>query len=167
MAKYSVEQFEADIAQLGGMIEGFYAGNAQGGGAKKGKKAMKKSTKPKATRKKSAKPKRKAKKGGAAKRWYKVVDVNGRPYPYYRRYAGAEPKDAALKAFHFICKKLKMGKGCNITFTLKETSRGSDKRTYGPYRGKYEKLPKPRLVKIGNKKITTVTHKRVVELVRK
>ena len=147
---YTVDQFEKDLAQLGGMIEGFYAGGAQGGGGKHHKKR-----------------KRRRRQRGGAKRFYKVVDVNGRPYPYYRRYAGAEPKDAALKAFHFICKKLKMGKGCTITFTLKETSRGSDKRTYGPYKGRYEKLAKPRMVKIGNKKITTVTHKRVVELVRK
>jgi hypothetical protein len=159
MARYSVEQFEQDLAQLGGMIEGFYAGN-QGGGQTGGRK------KAKAHKKKAKKRKRRHQKGGA-KRYYKVLDVNGRPYAYYRRYSGAEPKDAALKAFHFICKKLKMNKSCSITFTLKETSRGSDKRTYGPYRGRYEKLAKPRLVKIGNKKITTVTHKRVVELVRK
>lgn len=164
MAKYSVEQFQNDLAQLGGMIEGFYAGG-QAGGKQRKKSASKKSKKPKKTKRTKSSGKKKTQRGGA-KRFYKVSDVNGRPYPYYRRYTGAEPKDAALKAFHFICKKLNMDKSCNITFTLKETSRGSDKRTYGPYRGRYEKLDKPRLVKIGNKKITTVTHKRIVELVR-
>lgn len=144
---YTVEHFEKDLAQLGGMIEGFYSGDQTGG---------------------KKKTRRKRQRGGAkTKRWYKVVDVNGRPYPYYRRYSGAEPKDAAHKAFHFICDKLDMNKSCSITFTLKETTRGSDKRTYGPYKGRYKKLDKPRVVKIGNKKIATVTHDRIVELVRK
>jgi hypothetical protein len=155
---YTTEKFENDLKQLSGMIEGFYSNNQEGG------------KKPNQKSKKKLKQKKKThlKKGGAAKRWYKVVNVNGNPYQYYRRYKGAEPKDAALKAFHFICKKLGMGKSCSITFTLKETSRGSDKRNYGPYKGHYEKLPKPRVVTIkGKGKITTVTHKRVVELVRK
>jgi hypothetical protein len=179
MSGYSVEQFEKDLHQLGGMIEGFY----QGGGAKGGKRGKRKTKAKKknannnngnGNRKKAkAKPKRKRRKrGGATDRHYKVDKVDGRPYPYYRRYKGAEPKDAALKAFHFVCKKLGQGKGCQITFTLKETSRGSDKRTYGPYKGHYEKLPKPIPIIIKQKsgkmkKVGQRTHKRVVELVRK
>jgi hypothetical protein len=181
--KYTVEQFQQDINQLGGMIEQFYEennvnnhGNKKGGARKK--RTLSKQSKPK--KKKSSlmektkntlkKAKRalfgKSKKGGATKRYYKVVNVNGKPYLWYKRYSGAEPKDAAMKAFHFICKKLDQGKECKITFTLKETTRGSEKRTYGPYKGRYQKLATPRVVNIKGKKITTVTHKRVVELVR-
>jgi hypothetical protein len=161
---YTVAQFEKDLEQLGGMIDGFYSGKggAQFGGKKK-TKARK--TKPKKT---MAKRKvKKGKRGGAAKRYYKVTKVDGTNYPYYRRYAGAEPKDAALKAFHFICKKLGKGKACMITFELKETTRGSDKRTYGPYKGQYRKLDKPKPVIIKGKKIAVKTHERIVGLVRK
>lgn len=189
----SVADFERDLQQLGGMIEGFYSEPApvdhQAGGRKKKRSVLGralgavknavrkvKKTVGKKVRKVKAKKVRKGRKmrggsccgmsGGAGKRHYKVVDVNGKPYPFYYRYSGAEPKDAALKAFHFICKKLSMGRDCNITFTLKETTRGSDKRNYGPYRGKFVKLAKPVAIKIKGKVIHTKTHMRVVDLVR-
>lgn len=159
MSGYSLKQFNSDMKQLGGMIETFYShqGGSQNGGKRKkgGKKGGKKA---------------KHQSGGANApvRYYKVLSVNGRPYPFYRRYKGAEPKDAAKKAGKFICKKLKMeNKGCKLTFQLKETTRGSDKRTYGPYKGHFEKLNKPRTLKFPGKKQFVVTHKFMVKLSKK
>ena len=161
---YSLKQFNSDMQQLGGMIENFYSqqGGAQTGGRRKkgGKKGGKRGGK---------KCSRKHQSGGQAPvRYYKVLSVNGRPYPFYRRYKGAEPKDAAKKAGKFICKKLKMGnKGCKLTFQLKETTRGSDKRVYGPYKGHFDKLAKPRTLKFPGKKPFVVTHKFMVKLAKK
>lgn len=58
-----------------------------------------------------------------------------------------------------------MNKSCNLIFTLKETTRGSDKRTYGPYKYKYVKLDKPKTFKFkGMTKSHTQTHKIVGSL---
>lgn len=157
---YTVEQFEKDLQQLGGMIEGFYGQKGQSGGKKM-------------TKRKTAKRKMNKRRGGApseTKRAFKVKDVNGHPYRFYRRYKGAEPKDAAKKAFAFICKKLDRGKDCRITFTLQETTRGSGKRTYGPYSGHWKKKAKPRIFippGKGKKDAVKITHDRVVELASK
>lgn len=173
-SKYSLEAFNQDMAQLGGMIENFYTHT---GGARKKKPKTKKVKSVKSVKKvKKVKRSSKKKRGGsflqeggiaAQERYYKVLNVNGRPYPFYRRYKGAEPKDAAKKAGKFICKKLKMNKSCNITFELKETTRGSDKRSYGPYKGHFEKLAKPRVLKFPGKKPFTVAHKFMVKLAKK
>lgn len=158
---YSVAQFEKDLQQLGGMIEGFYGPN----GAQEGGKKM--------TKRKMTKRKMNKRRGGAAsetKRAFKVKDVNGHPYRFYRRYKGAEPKDAAKKAFAFICKKLDRGKDCRITFTLQETTRGSGKRTYGPYSGHWKKKAKPRIFYPPGKPKSEgvkITHDRIVELASK
>jgi hypothetical protein len=169
---YTVENFENDLKQLGGMIEGFY----QNGGKKKRSVApakKKKMVAKKKVAKKSVAGKKKVKRrqdGGEdrQKRTFKIVEVNGRPYPYYKRYRGAEPLDAAKKAFKFACKKLGMGKeACNITFTLKETSRGSKKRDYGPYKGKWMKLSKPKVYTPPGRAPVKITHSHHVELVGK
>lgn len=154
---YSLKQFNSDMQQLGGMIETFYS---QQGGSQKGGGRKKRGRKKKGGKKQKG--------GQALVRYYKVLSVNGRPYLFYRRYKGAEPKDAAKKAGKFICKKLKMGnKNCKITFQLKETTRGSDKRAYGPYKGHFEKLAKPRTLKFPGKKPFQVTHKFMVKLAKK
>jgi hypothetical protein len=161
-SKYSLKAFNQDMAQLGGMIENFYTHT---GGAIKNKPKTK-----------NVKRYSENKRGGsflqeggrvAQERYYKVLNVNGRPYPFYRRYKGAEPKDAAKKAGKFICKKLKMNKSCNLIFELKETTRGSDKRSYGPYKGHFEKLANPRVLKFPGKKPFTVAHKFMVKLAKK
>lgn len=159
---YTVEMFQEDLTQLGGMIEGFYDGS---GGKRKKSKTKKETPKRKKSTKRSASKKQS---GGVATRAYKIVSVNGKKYPHYRRYHGAEPKDAAKKAFHFICKKLGMNKSCDIKFVLQETTRNSKKRTYGPYRGRYEKLPKPRIYKPpAGREPVKITHRRVVDLIGK
>lgn len=169
---YTAEMFTQDLQQLGGMIEGFYDGqSAQAGGRSRKKSTSTKRKKSTSTKRKKSKKRSSSKKqqtGGVATRAYKILTVNGRKYPYYRRYHGAEPKDAAKKAFHFICKKLNMNKTCDIKFVLQETTRGSKKRTYGPYRGRYAKLPKPRIYKPpGGRKPVKITHRRVVDLIGK
>lgn len=167
MSTYTVENFENDLKQLGGMIEGFY----QNGGAKKKKvaKAPKKKVAKAPKKKKSVAAKKKRRQdGGEAKRRFKIVEVNGRPYPYPRPYRGAEPLDAAKKAFKFACKKLSMSKdSCKLTFTLKETTRGSKKREYGPYHGKWTKLPRAKVYTTPKGERVSISHKHHVELVGK
>jgi hypothetical protein len=163
MSTYTVENFENDLQQLGGMIEGFY----QNGGKKK--KATT-AAKAKAVTKKVAKKKmvKRHQDGGEAKRRFKIVEVNGHPYPYPRPYRGAEPLDAAKKAFKFACKKLSMSKdACKLTFTLKETTRGSKKREYGPYQGKWMKLPRAKVYTTPKGERVSISHKHHVELLGK
>jgi hypothetical protein len=171
-SKYSLEAFNQDMAQLGGMIENFYTHT---GGARK-KKPKTKNVKTVKKVKRGGKEsdneitdnedvynsddklnKRKVSMLNTNKRYYKITTVNETPYPFNnKRYSGAEPKDAAKKAGKFICKKLKINKPCNITFELKETTRGSDKRLYGPYEGHFDTNLKKPTVKIfpGGKKFT-------------
>ena len=100
-------------------------------------------------------------------RRFKVITVDGNPYPFYRPYKGAEPKDAAKKAGKRICDKLydNKGKNCKLaSFELKETTRGSQKRVYGPYIGEFEKLATPRKLKFKGKPEFVQTHRFVVKL---
>lgn len=64
------------------------------------------------------------------------------------------PLDAAKKAFTSKCKAMKSGnkQKCRITFEIQETTRGSNKKVYGPYYGYMKKLDKPRIVKYPGKK---------------
>jgi hypothetical protein len=59
-----------------------------------------------------------------------------------------------------------MGKGCKInSFEIKETTRGSSKKVYGPYTSNYVKLDKPRILtfkKTGAK--INQTHAYVIKL---
>ena len=166
---YTLEQFNNDMHQLGGMIENFYSHNG-GKRMRGGENEVKLPPKNKSPSKNKSPPKNKPKVTRKEKvksdvRRYKVLNVNGAPYPHYRLYRGAEPKDAAKKAGKFICKKLNMGKECKLaSFELQETTRGSDKRVYGPYVGEYEKLPKPRKLNFKGKPEFIQTHKFVVKL---
>jgi hypothetical protein len=173
-SKYSLEAFNDDMKQLGGMIENFYTNTS----SEKNKHSVKSKYKKHSKYQKGGEEpteeeptgevepsrdeegndkknnKRKSKDIYDNTRRYRVLTVDGVIYPYYRPYKGKEPKDAAKKAGKFICKKLKINKPCNIKFELKEITRGSDKRTYGPYEGRYDKtLKKPVLKKFpGGKK---------------
>lgn len=172
--KYTMENFSSDLAQLGGMIENFYT--QQGGRRRRPKPLSNNNVKNvRNNRNNIAKNVRNIKKNVQKleknvnkkdnKRNFKILTLNGKPYPYPSPYKGAEPKDAAKKAFHFACKKLQMNKNCKLTFTLKETTRGSDKRTYGPYTGFYQKRSKPKTFKFpGMDKPQVQTHDRVVKL---
>ena len=87
---YSLKHFNHDLKQLGGMIETFYSQNggrsSSRGGKKRGGQPNVKQTN----------------ENQSTVRHYKVLSVNGKPYPFYKRYKGAEPKDAAKKAGKFI-----------------------------------------------------------------
>jgi hypothetical protein len=166
-SKYSLEAFNDDMKQLGGMIENFYTNTS---GEKKKHYVKSKSKKnykhqkggedteseeePSADEEGNDKNDKKNKDISDDTRRFRVLTVNGEVYPYYRAYKGREPKNAAKTAGKFICKKLKINKPCNIKYELKEITRGSDKRTYGPYKGYYDTtLKKPELKKFpGGKK---------------
>ena len=48
----------------------------------------------------------------------------------------ASPGQAARRAYKQICNKHNLkGTKCKITFSLRETTRGSSKKVYGPYAG--------------------------------
>jgi hypothetical protein len=167
MPAYTVTQFNKDLKQLGGMIENFYT--QQGGQPRRRQQQRKQNS----MSQKQKQRRRQQQRGGAKKpqRNFKILSVNGKPYPIVRPYKGAEPKDAAKKAGRFACKKLQLNKynnkTCNITFKLKETTRGSDKRVYGPYKGKFVKRNKPKVFKFkGMKKPYTSTHEFVVSLAK-
>jgi len=160
---YSLKNFNDDIRQLGGMIENFYS---QNGSKKRGGGQIHSFRQSGGEENNLNKNKEKENK---VVRYFKVLSVNGKPYPKYARYKGAEPKDAAKKAGKWICKALDMNnKNCKLEFQLKETTRGSDHRSYGPYKGHWEKLSKPKTFKFkGMTKPETVTHKFVVKLHKK
>lgn len=193
--KYSLAEFDSDLKQLGGMIENFYSQNkGKTGGGKRGskKKGGACGSKHYNNSLSGGKPSLDAssynigykmkeadgktwtvKKIKGVKKWvyerrYKVLSVNGRPYPKYSTYSGTEPKVAAKKAAKWICKQLNMNKNCTIIFQLKETTRGSDKRSYGPYKAHFQKLDKPKTFKFpGMNKPHTQTHDIIVKLAKK
>jgi hypothetical protein len=173
MPKYCLEQFNNDMTQLGGMIENFYSGKMKGGentiknksmkniaileqdvkqlekNITKLNKSMTKSnssmkTKSMTSLNSSIKTKSKNK---SNIRHFKIETVEGKPYTFEGRYSGREPKLAARKVVKHICEKLNMGKGCKInSFEIKEITRGSSKKVYGPYTSNYVKLDKPRIL---------------------
>jgi hypothetical protein len=77
---------------------------------------------------------------------FKIVEVNGKAVKYDSGASIKEhqtPLNAAKKLLKSIC--LQMGlKGmkkldCHVTFVIQETTRGSKKKMFGPYKGKYMK----------------------------
>ena len=132
------------------------------------KKSNKKNMRPmnakKNTKKNTNKNKKNTKKEDKPKRRFKVITVEGEPYAFPRPYTGREPKIAAKRAGKYICERLKLNKSCKIkSFELKETTRGSDKRVYGPYTGEWVKLDKVKKLSLKGKDIVQ-THQFVVKL---
>ena len=124
---YTQKQFESDLNQLEKLVSkgGYYSGNGVGeeshqeGGAKD---------------------------YDGSYRNFKIVEVNGKAVKYDSGASIKEhqtPLNAAKKLLKSIC--LQMGlKGnkkldCHVTFVIQETTRGSKKKIYGPYKGKYAK----------------------------
>jgi hypothetical protein len=77
---------------------------------------------------------------------FKIVELNGKAVKYDSSAAIKEnqtPLNAAKKLLKSIC--LQMGlKGmkkleCHATYVIQETTRGSKKKMFGPYKGKYSK----------------------------
>jgi hypothetical protein len=100
--------------------------------------------------------------GSKNKRSFRVVEVDGKPIKVGTRMAGRyhikqdqNPSDAAKKAYTALCnKKNKRNAGCKCTFTLRETTRGSKHKEYGPYLGTRKKLSKPIKVKFPKGTVT-------------
>ena len=95
-------------------------------------------------------------------RYFKVVKVNGKVIEDGGRYelplktkSGKPqrrgPKDKASTAFSELCQKSKKKEECKFTFSIQETTRGSDKKIYH-YEGKRVKLSKPIVLKLKDKK---------------
>jgi hypothetical protein len=79
-------------------------------------------------------------------RHFKIIEVNGKAVKYDNSASIKEhqtPLNAAKKLLKSIClqKGLKGMKKleCNVTFIIKETTQGSNKKMFGPYSGKYVK----------------------------
>lgn len=102
--------------------------------------------------------------GGASgnRRSFRVVEVDGKPVKAGTRMAGRyhitmkqNPSDAAKKAYTALCNKMgKRNAGCKCNFTLKETTRGSKHKEFGPYQGTRKKLAKPVTVKFPKGTVT-------------
>lgn len=92
--------------------------------------------------------------GGAKadKRSFKVVMVDGKSVNK-GRYNADSPLTAARRAYSVLCRDSK-GDKCTHKFMLKETTRGTNKKVYGPYLGSRKKRSKPLTVTIAGKKIT-------------
>lgn len=110
---------------------------------------------------------KKSMKGGANdnkedSRYFKVIKVNGKSVDDGGRYelplktkSGKAqrrgPKDKASTAFSELCQKNKMKEECKFTFSIQETTRGSNKKIYN-YEGRRVKLTKPIVLKLKDKK---------------
>lgn len=177
-SEYTQQQFESDLEELTNLINKY----SQDGGKKKSKSG--KSAKSKKKSKKSKKSGGKKRKKhldaeGDPIRSFRIVkigtrDVSGNKKYATRYYHGTKknntPGKAAEHAFSKLCGYTGQKKAtCKVTFTLKETTKGSAHKEYGPYKGKYEKLIESRRVtrrdpKTGKKSSYMVHYKPVVTL---
>lgn len=122
MSKYSEAMFESDLFDLENLVNSY---NASGG-------------------------------VGKDRRSFRVVEVDGKPVKAGTRMAGRyhintktqNPSDAAKKAYSALCNKMgKRNAGCRCNFIIRETTRGSKHKEFGPYLGTRKKLAKPEIVK--------------------
>ena len=125
MGRYTDAQFQRDIKQLEKLIGGF-----SGGASNNGNKQ------------------RVAKKTGGD-RSFTVVRINNKPVGKIGRYVitpSQDPSRAAKRAFLKQCARLNLeGTKCTLTFTIQETTRGSNKKEY-TYRAKRVNMKKPHMV---------------------
>ena len=107
--------------------------------------------------------------GGADSfRYFKIISVNNKKVKDEGRYkTKGSPGDAAKKAFTQLSKKYKTNK---LTFSIKETTQGSNKKEHGPYLGEKIKLKKPLTVKYkgknGKNKPVSIKYETKVHLVK-
>jgi hypothetical protein len=139
---------------------------------------MPKSSEKKSSEKKSSEKnsqKKSEKKGGAKKeytgtyRHFTLHEVNGKEVEI----GTADIKDhqtplnAAKKLLSSYCRhegiKSNERNKVNITFTIRETTRGHSK-IYGPYKGKFIKYDKPLMIKLKSGKVIKRTVKPMVSL---
>ena len=66
----------------------------------------------------------------------------------------AKPLDAAKKLLNSICEYEGLTKNnklkCKAHFYIRETTKDSKKRIYGPYKGSFKKYDKPVIIKLDN-----------------
>ena len=106
--------------------------------------------------------------GSDSFRYFKIISVNNKKVKDEGRYkTKASPGDAAKKAFTQLSKKYKTNK---LTFSIKETTQGSNKKEHGPYLGEKIKLMKPLTVKYksknGKNKPVVIKYETKVHLVK-
>lgn len=114
---YTRKDFKKDLKELAMLIEGFKV-------SKKSSRSMK---------------------GGVEKRkrYFKVVEVQGKPRVFGRYASSGTPMQAAKKAVRIICDKLRVNKEkCHIKFSIQETTQNSKHKVYGPYKAHIKKNPK-------------------------
>lgn len=99
------------------------------------------------------------------KRSFKLVEVDGNAVRESNqgRYTGVAPEVAAEHAFRQLCLR-KKGDKCSHKFFMAETTRGSKKKVYGPYKGEQKLRPKPLKFKRGKDTIVS-KYQREVRLV--
>lgn len=114
-------------------------------------------------------------------RSFRVISINGKDISGNKAYAlryykgtkkNNTPGKAAEHAFVKLCvhQDIENKEACKLRFTLKETTKGSPHKEFGPYQGIYEKLVEPRKIerrdpKTGKVSIYTVRFKPEVSLV--
>jgi len=127
MPKYSEAMFQRDLSELEHLVNSY---NASGG-------------------------------AGKERRSFRVVEVDGKPIKPGSRMAGRyyinekqNPSDAAKKSYSALCNKMgKKNSGCRCNFTIRETTRGSKHKEFGPYLGTRKKLAKPLVVKFPKRNV--------------
>ena len=77
-------------------------------------------------------------------RTFKIVKINSKNVNRGRYTTNSSPSSVARKVFSNLYSKMK---NKNFTFMIKETTQGSKKKIYGPYKGKRIKLKKPKIIK--------------------
>lgn len=154
---YTEKQFKKDLAKLNKLISSFkHSGGAHCDGSLKGEEDFTLLY------------------GGAMpeKRTFTVVEMNGEKiinggsYSISRvktrgsnkgsvRKNPPTPADAARKAVTHLCNDMKNKNKtkCRVTITLRETTRGSTKKLYGPYYGTMKDVKMKKKPKVDGKKI--------------
>jgi len=122
-------------------------------------------------------------------RYFTVIELNGRKIENGGRYKISNlytrgkrkgkmrknkptPGDAASKALSKFCRDMKTNNKtkCRVTFSIKEITRASKKKIFGPYYGYYKKLDKPVkrvVVRDGKKKTIIQKYRPMVEMAGK
>ena len=89
-------------------------------------------------------------------RTFKIVKINNKNVNRGRYTTNSSPSSVAKKVFSKLYSKMK---NKLTTFMIKETTQGSSKKVYGPYKGKRIKLKKPRMVKFkGTKELVPIRY---------
>ena len=93
-------------------------------------------------------------------RYFTLCKLNNKEIEFGRvkiSSSSGKPIDAAKKLLKSICDYQDLTKNnklkCKALFYIRETTKGSNKRIYGPYKGSFKKYEKPAILKLDNGKI--------------